>query len=108
MLGTLTGVFAGVAIGMLCAPASGAKRDKRSPDGAGQLRRKFNQLIGASADELDELKDVFSSEISGLKDDVRERVLQLIKATKASGNNIRRTSYAVTYAVNRKAIGYRL
>ena len=89
MLGTLTGVLAGVAIGMLCAPASGAETRQKIADGAGALRKKFNRLMGASADELDELKDVFSSEISGLKEDVRERVLQLIKATKASGNNIR-------------------
>ncbi len=89
MVGTLTGVLAGVAIGLLVAPASGAETRQKIADTAGSLKKKWNRLVGASADELDELKHVFENEITGLKDDVRERVLQLIKAAKASGNNIR-------------------
>ena len=89
MLGTLTGVLAGIAIGLLVAPASGTETRQKIADTAGSLKKKWNKLIGATSDELDELKEVFEQEIAGLKDDVRERVLQLIKASKASGNNIK-------------------
>jgi hypothetical protein len=33
---------------------------------------------------LDELQDVFKTEVAGLSDDVREKVLRLIKHSKAS------------------------
>lgn len=89
ILGTLTGVLAGVAIGLLAAPASGAETRQKIADTAGSWKRKFNKFIGATSDELDELREVFEGEVTGLKEDVRERVLQLIKAAKASGNNIR-------------------
>ncbi|WEK34919.1 MAG: YtxH domain-containing protein [Candidatus Pseudobacter hemicellulosilyticus] len=89
ILGTLTGVLAGVAIGLLAAPASGAETRQKIADSAGSLKRKFNKLIGVTSDELDELKDVFQEEVAGLKDDVRERVLELIKAAKASGSAIK-------------------
>lgn len=89
ILGTLTGVLAGVAIGLLTAPASGSETRQRIADSAGSLKKKWNKFIGASADELDELKEVFEKDITGLKSDVRERVLHLIKAAKASGNNIK-------------------
>jgi len=42
-----------------------------------------------TADELDELKDIFEMETEGLKDDVRSRVLELIKAAKEKGNHIK-------------------
>ena len=89
MLGTLTGVLAGVAIGLLVAPASGSETRQKLADSAASLRKRWNKMMGHTADELDELKEVFEQEISGLKDDVRERVLQLINATKASGNSIK-------------------
>lgn len=89
MLGTLTGVLAGVAIGLLVAPASGSETRQRIADTAGSLKKKWNRFIGATSDELDELKEVFEKDITGLKDDVREKVLHLIKAAKASGNNIK-------------------
>ena len=89
MLGTLTGVLAGLAIGLLVAPASGSETRHMIADKASALKRRWQRFTGAASDDLDELKEVFEQEITGLKDDVRSRVLELLNAAKASGNNLR-------------------
>ena len=40
-------------------------------------------------DELDELKDIFEKETEGMRDDVRTRVLDLIRAAKQKGNHVK-------------------
>src|SRR5258707_4519780 len=89
LVGALAGLVAGVAIGVLTAPAEGKETRQRIADTADNLKKKLRQLRGVTADELDELKDIFERETEGLKSDVRERVLDLIKAAKAKGNNIK-------------------
>lgn len=88
-IGALTGLAAGVAIGMLFAPAEGAATRQRISDTADSLKKKLRQLRGITADELDELKDIFERETEGLRDDVRSRILALIKAAKEKGNHIK-------------------
>ena len=89
LIGALSGLVAGVAIGVLVAPAEGAETRQRISDTAHSLKKKLQRLRGVTADELDELKDIFEKETEGLKSDVRERVLDLIKAAKAKGNHIK-------------------
>lgn len=89
LVSALSGLVAGVAIGILIAPAEGSETRQRISDTADSLRRKLRQLRGVTADELDELKDIFTRETEGLKDDVRKRVLDLIQAAKEKGNNIK-------------------
>jgi gas vesicle protein len=89
MIGTLSALAAGVAIGILIAPAEGSETRRRISDTADSLKRKLRQLRGVTADELDELKDIFERETEGLRDDVRSRVLELIRAAKEKGNHIK-------------------
>jgi gas vesicle protein len=89
LIGALSGLVAGVAIGVLVAPAEGSETRKRISDTADSLKRKFRQLRGLTTDELDELKEMFEKETDGLKDDVRQRALDLIKAAKTKGNHIK-------------------
>jgi gas vesicle protein len=89
LVGALAGLAAGVAIGVLFAPAEGSETRQRISDTAESLKKKLRQLRGVTADELDELKDIFERETEGLRDDVRSRVLDLIKAAKEKGNNIK-------------------
>ena len=89
LIGALSGLVAGVAIGVLVAPAEGGETRQRISDKAHSLKKKLRQLRGVTADELDELKDIFEKETEGLKGDVRERVLDLIKAAKSKGNHIK-------------------
>ncbi|HXO75821.1 MAG TPA: YtxH domain-containing protein [Puia sp.] len=89
LIGAMAGLAAGVAIGVLVAPAEGAETRQRISDTAESFKRKLRKLRGITADELDELNDIFEKETEGLRDDVRSRVLQLIKAAKEKGNHIK-------------------
>ena len=89
MIGALSGLVAGVAIGILVAPAEGRETRQRIADTAESLKRKLRNLRGVTTDELDELREIFERETEGLKDDVRGRVLELIKAAKEKGNHIK-------------------
>ncbi|MHA4807213.1 YtxH domain-containing protein [Flavitalea flava] len=89
LVGALSGLVAGVAIGVLMAPAEGKETRRKIADTADSLKKKLKKLRGMTSDELDELKDIFEKETEGLKDDVRSRVLDLIKAAKVRGNHIK-------------------
>jgi gas vesicle protein len=89
LIGALSGLVAGVAIGVLVAPAEGSETRQRISDTAEAWKKKLRQLRGVTADELDELKDIFEKETDGLRDDVRSRVLALITAAKEKGNHIK-------------------
>ena len=89
LIGALSGLVAGVAIGMLVAPAEGKETRQRISDTAENLKRKLRQLRGVTMDELDELKDIVERESEGLRDDVRTSVLTLIRAAKERGNHIK-------------------
>lgn len=82
LIGTLSGLVAGVAIGVLTAPASGKETRDKLASQADKWKRKFNKLRGRAEDEMEELEEVFNHEIEGLKDDVRQRVLNLIATRK--------------------------
>ncbi|MDR3713679.1 MAG: YtxH domain-containing protein [Puia sp.] len=92
LIGALSGLVAGVAIGVLMAPAEGKETRQRIADTADSLKRKLRQLRGVTSDELDELRDIVEKETDGLKEDVRSRVLELIKTAKAKGNHIKETA----------------
>jgi gas vesicle protein len=79
LIGTLSGMVAGVAIGLLTAPASGKETRESLAKQADKLKRKISKLRGRAEDEMEELEEVFAHEIAGLKDDVRQRVLNLIE-----------------------------
>ena len=89
MIGTLAAVAAGVAIGILVAPAEGKETRRKIADTADSLKRKLRNLRGVTMDELDELKEIFERETEGMKEDVRNHVLERIKAAKERGNHIK-------------------
>lgn len=81
------GLVAGAVIGVLTAPASGKETRQNIANSAEDLKKKLKKLRGQAVDELDELKHVFETEVEGLQDDVKERVLALINKAKVSKNN---------------------
>lgn len=84
LTGVLAGVAAGVAMGLLCAPDSGEETRRRIRSTTGNWRYRIRRLLGSGSDNLAELKHVFENEVTGMKDDVRERVLKLIDESKNS------------------------
>lgn len=89
LIGTLSGIVAGMAIGLLVAPAEGRETRQKIADTAGTWRRKMRRLTGITADELDELKDIIRRETKGMREEVRDRLLTLIQAAKEKGNHIK-------------------
>jgi gas vesicle protein len=92
LIGTLSGLVAGVAIGLLTAPAKGSETRDKIADTAGSIKRKIRRMRNQTMNELDELHDIFEHETDGLKDDVRERILKLIEASKNSYNHVKNVS----------------
>lgn len=84
LIGVLSGLVAGVAIGLLTAPAKGSDTRKKIADTADDMKRKLQHLRGQANNELDELKAVLENETNGLRGDVRERILKLVEASKNS------------------------
>ena len=89
--GALAGIAAGVLVGMLVAPESGEETRKKIRNTAGSLRYKAGRLVGKGTKDLAELKRIFEHEVTGLKDDVRKRILTLIDESKNSYDDFKDT-----------------
>jgi gas vesicle protein len=90
LAGALAGLTTGLVIGLLTAPDSGDKTRRKIKCTADDWRHKVNGLIGRSSEDLSELQGVFEHEISGLHDDVRQRVLKLINKSQGTFNRFKR------------------
>ena len=95
LITALSALAAGVAIGLLTAPAKGSDTRQKIADSADDLKKKFRRLTGQAVDELDELKNVFEREVEGLKNDVREKVLKLIESSKKGHDHVKETAKAM-------------
>lgn len=89
IVGALALLATGVTIGILIAPEKGKKTRQKIGDKFDDMKDSWKKFRGTTLDELDELKSTFKHEISGLQEDARQRVLELIKAAKAAKNNIK-------------------
>jgi gas vesicle protein len=84
-----TATLSGIVIGILIAPAKGTDTRKKLSDTIDNMKDKIRRLRGTTNEELEELHRVFEHEISGLRDDMREKVLKLIEVSKKSYNHVK-------------------
>jgi gas vesicle protein len=84
-----TATLSGIVIGILIAPAKGTETRKKLTDSVDNIKDRIRRIRGTTNEELDELHQVFEKEVSGLRDDVREKVLRLIEVSKKGYNNIK-------------------
>lgn len=89
LIGTISGILAGVAIGMLFAPVSGNEARQKIADSAGDLKNKVKDLTKKAGVKLDDLRSTFENEIEGLGDDVRQKILKLMDSGKTQANNLK-------------------
>ena len=78
LVGALAGVATGLAIGILTAPDAGEETRRKIKRSAHDVQGRIRRVFGKGIDGLSELKYIFENEATGLKDDVRERILKLI------------------------------
>jgi len=90
LCGALAGVAAGLAIGLLTAPDSGEETRRKIRKSAHQLQGRVKKILGKGADGLTELKYIFEHEVTGLKDDVKERILTLIDESIETFNSFKK------------------
>ncbi|NCU02679.1 MAG: YtxH domain-containing protein [Chitinophagaceae bacterium] len=81
-------VAAGAAVGMLMAPERGSSMRNMISEKFSDLKERLYK-VKSSSTEIEELKEVFKHEIAGLKEDTRKRVLEILQATKLTGNHIK-------------------
>jgi gas vesicle protein len=89
-----TATLSGIVIGILIAPAKGSETRRKLSDSVDNIKDKIRRLRGTTNEELDELHRVFETEIAGLREDVREKVLHLIEVSKKSYNNIKSEAFS--------------
>lgn len=92
LTGALIGLAAGFAAGLLVAPESGEDTREKIKDTARTWQRKARNVWGNTTEDLSHLKDVFSQQISGLRDDVRERILTILNESSDTADDIRRNA----------------
>ncbi|MCF6404800.1 YtxH domain-containing protein [Chitinophaga filiformis] len=78
LCGALVGVAAGLVIGILTAPDSGEETRRKIRRSAHHLQGRVRRILGKGADGLSELKYIVEHELTGIKDDVKQRILTLI------------------------------
>jgi|SRR6516225_7851381 gas vesicle protein len=85
----LVATLTGVVIGILIAPAKGSETRQKISDSADNFKSKFRRIKNASREELDELRYEIEDHANGLRDDVRQKLLNLIRTARAGYNNIK-------------------
>ncbi|MBW8684910.1 YtxH domain-containing protein [Chitinophaga rhizophila] len=90
LCGALAGVAAGMAIGLLTAPDSGEETRRKIRRSAHHLQGRVKKILGKGADGLTELKYIFEHEVTGLKDDVRTRILTLLDESIETFNSFKK------------------
>lgn len=83
LIGALAGVVTGLALGVLTAPDAGEETRRKIKSSAHRIQGRMKRILGKGADGISELKYIFENEVTGLKDDVRERILNLLEESAA-------------------------
>ena len=74
----ITGLLLGVGIGLLLAPEKGEDTREAIADTAEQWKNKWDKLVGKAGAKIDDLKTMLEKEVSGLSEDVRNRILSIL------------------------------
>ncbi len=79
---------AGAVAGLLLAPETGASMRSKISEKLEDAKERWYKVKNSSS-EIEELKEVFKSEIAGLKEDTRKRVLEILESTRITGNHLK-------------------
>jgi len=85
-------LFAAVGVAAVLLLTSDKAKELRNDaeDNAKKWKKKFYKLAGSTADSVTDLKDIIGSEIEGLGDDARERIMTILNESGKSGKRIKK------------------
>jgi gas vesicle protein len=86
LLSTCSGLLAGVAIGMLVAPASGKETRYKIVHSTDELKERLSHLRKKAGLKVDELRKMVETQVEGLSEEARERILELIESGRTAAN----------------------
>ena len=84
------GVIVGLVTGLLIAPEKGEDLRNEIADTAENVKKKFMRITGKAGVELNDLRNILGSEIEGLGEDVRHRILTILDECGEGARNIQR------------------
>jgi len=85
----MTGALLGLAVGLLIAPEKGADTRGHIAETAEKWKHTWDKLVGRTGMELEDLRQIFEQEISGLSSDVRHRILTILEESRNAANRVR-------------------
>lgn len=74
----LSGAIIGFVAGILLAPDKGINTRENLAGSAARWRERLNRLTGKTATTVDDLRDYLEQDISGLSEDVRNRIFTIL------------------------------
>jgi gas vesicle protein len=103
----MTGLLMGVGLGVLLAPEKGVETRESLAETAGELKDKFNRLVGRAGARMDDLKSMLDNGVEGLSDDVRSRIRTILDedAGGAASNSRTSSSYSAATAGSTRGAG---
>ncbi|MBC7554685.1 MAG: YtxH domain-containing protein [Taibaiella sp.] len=85
------GAILGLVAGLLLAPEKGEDLRNEIADTAENIKKKIMRIAGKTSAELDDLRDILGSEIEGMGEDVRHRILTILDESSEGARTIQRT-----------------
>jgi gas vesicle protein len=103
----MTGLLMGVGLGVLLAPEKGVETRESLAETAGELKDKFNRLVGRAGARMDDLKSMLDSGVEGLSDDVRSRIRTILDEDGggAAGSSRSSSSYSSAGTTGGRGVG---
>ena len=89
----MTGLLIGVGLGILLAPEKGEDTRDSLAETAGNLKDKFNRMVGRAGARVDDLKSMLENEVEGLSDDVRSRIRTILDEEGSSDSRSSASSF---------------
>lgn len=74
----LAGALVGLVAGLLLAPDKGENTRENLASSAERWRDRFNQLVGRSSAQVDDLRAYLDQDFNGLSNDVKNRILTIL------------------------------